>query len=566
MISKLKNLFLKPEDSHRTLIGRLLKQKHLITDQQLERALEIQRERRDQLTHPVQVGMILVELGYATEYDVVQAINQHYRLSINSLSENVEDLIRKKYGSIFHRLTAHPVPIWLQIAIMMTIIVALTIFSLSLIMINQQREQLYQQTVKIGKVSLNYFANNARILLLEDNVLQLNTLINEATAVEGIRYAMILDRNRNIMAHTDHTRIGEEYIPFDNVRGETEDDPITYFDYYSRDKEHLLNLNRPVILQGTPLGEVHVGVSLDFIERLIHEKNLSVLLVSLGVTGVGIITAILLGFHFSRPISDLVFATREIRKGNYQYKVHDIRNDELGNLAIAFNQMSRELWIKSLMQKSFGKYVGAEVLEMIMVDPQSDWLKGRRSEATVLFTDIRGFTSYAKMKEPEAVVERLNEYFEIASEEIIRHGGYIDKFVGDAVLGVFGVPVFYEDHVERAVRAAVEMQKRFRKKAEQHKDTLLDVVGIGINTGIVLSGNIGSQMKMEYTVIGDTVNVASRLNGLAASGEIIVSRAVHDTLGPLLTAEKRPPQKIKGKIKPVEIFNVKDIQERKPES
>ena len=235
-----------------------------------------------------------------------------------------------------------------------------------------------------------------------------------------------------------------------------------------------------------------------------------------------------------------------------------IRNDELGNLATAFNHMSEELWLKSLMKESFGKYVGSEVLEMIMADPESGWLKGNKSEATVLFTDIRGFTSYSEEKEPEEIVEALNESFEIVSNVIIEYGGYIDKFIGDAVMGIFGVPIYYEDHAEKAVRASIDMQKKLLE-ASKNGNSLLAAIGIGINSGPVVSGNLGSQTKMEYTVIGGTVNLASRLNGLAGSGEVVVSKNIYEKLGDMIEVEALAPTKVKGISEMVESFKVLKI-------
>jgi adenylate cyclase len=181
-----------------------------------------------------------------------------------------------------------------------------------------------------------------------------------------------------------------------------------------------------------------------------------------------------------------------------------------------------------------------------------------------VFTDIRGFTSYSEANEPEIIVERLNEYFEIATRSIQDYGGYVDKFIGDAVLGVFGVPIYHQDHVERAVRAAMDMQEKFHQEKENGKE-ILQSVGIGINTGIVVSGNIGSANKMEYTVIGDSVNVASRLNGLAKSGEIIISKNVCDHLGDLIDVQALSLQYIKGKSEPVDTFKVLSIKEERHE-
>ena len=135
----------------------------------------------------------------------------------------------------------------------------------------------------------------------------------------------------------------------------------------------------------------------------------------------------------------------------------------------------------------------------------------------------------------------------------MNHGGYVDKFIGDAVLAVFGVPVYHDDHMARAVKAAVEMRQSFNR-ANVAGNLLLGSIGISINSGIVVSGNIGSQVKMEYTVIGDSVNVASRLNNLAKSGEIVVSKNIYEHLKQKLQVKPLPPQKIKGKSDLVESF------------
>jgi adenylate cyclase len=554
---------MKKKQEQRQLFGHLLKQKNIITEEQLQQALDIQKARRAQLSDPTHLGQILVQLGYANEKDVVQAINEHHDISVKSLSENVQELIEKSYRRPGKRFFVPQIPIWLQWSLITTVLISVTIFALYLFTVDLQNKQLFRQTLLIGKVSLNYFVNNARILLLEENNdLRLNTLITEASAVEGIVYAIILDRDKTIKAHTDHTRIGETFDMEPFIKSGVKEEDVTYFDYYSETEEHILNLSRTVVMKDKVLGEVHVGISLDFIDLIIREKTRNIFIISLVIIGLGIIIAVFYSIRFSRPLARLVKAFNEISIGNYQHKIKSIRNDEFGNIALSFNIMSRDLWIKSMMQRSFGKYVGNEVVELIMNNPESEWLKGKRRSATVLFTDIRGFTSYSEPREPEEVVDRLNEYFQIATETINQHGGYVDKFVGDAVMGVFGVPFPCDNHIERAVRAAVSMQGIFLEKSRSREDTFLHKIGIGINSGMVLSGNIGSQVKMEYTVIGDTVNVASRLNGLAGPGEVIISKAIYDPLRDILEVESHKTQKIKGKLYPIKVYRVLNIKER----
>jgi adenylate cyclase len=544
------------ESSNKEMIlGEVLRRRNIITEDQLQTALNVQKDKLIRRGQVVRLGHIIVELGYATEKDLVHAINEHYRLSVESLSDNIKERINKMRGTFAERLPSPRVPIWLQLSLTTITVILLTTFVLSVVILSRQKERLYMQTVNVGTVSLKYFAENARIPLIEDDILQLNTLIKNAANVEGLLYAVITDNGEIIKAHTNPNMIGKTFLKVDDVKKIKGSGDVTYFDYVLPGGRHTLNLTQSITFKDKQLGQVHVGVSIDFIEQTTQKERASVILVTLIILFFGIVTALLLGYRFSGPISKLLHATEEMGRGNYHYKVELERKDELGNLAKAFNQMGEELWKNSLMQKSFGKYVGSEVLDMIEADPESVWLRGHRNAATVLFADIRGFTHYFDTMEPEEVVEQLNEYFEVATKAIIQFGGFVDKFIGDAILGVFGVPVFRQDHVERAVRAAIYLQHKLNS-SDLSGNKLLESIGIGLDTGIIVSGNIGSQVKMEYTVIGDCVNVASRLNGLAGPGEIIISNSVYENVGNMVAVEALPPQEIKGKSEPIDVFRV----------
>ncbi len=558
VLSKMRALFFKSTNDY-MVIGQVLKMKNLVTDEQLETAVKVQRDTLADQGQAISLGMILAELGYVSEAEIVRAINAHYHLDVTSLADDIKDLVGRKRGTFVERLPAPRIPIWLQFSAVIIAITVLTTFVLNFFILSRQKDQLYDQSKKIGMVSLNYFAANARIPLLEDDILQLNTLIKNTTAVEGLVYAVIVDQDQKIKAHTDHDQIGKILNKSEPLSTETREGEITYFTTRLPTGRQVLNLAHPVRFQDKLLGEVHVGVSIDFINELIRQNKKSVVSLTLTIILVGILVALLMGLRFSHPIEKLVFATQEIGRGNYHHKVQLGRNDELGNLATAFNQMGNELLRKSRMQESFGKYVGAEVLDMILANPEVNWLKGHRNRATTLIADIRGFTAFSDIREPEAVVEALNEYFEIATRTIIHYGGYIDKFIGDAVLAVFGVPVYRRNHLERALRAALDLQAEL-KKASGGGNVLLGAVGISIDTGEVVAGNIGTQEKMEYTVIGDSVNSASRLNGLAGPGEVIISQAVFQTMGVLVDAEPLGPRQIKGVSEAVISYRLKSIR------
>lgn len=560
LFSGIRHLFQRrsPDDVQ---LGQVLVDRGIITDKQLEAALVAQRQRLIETGQAVRLGHMITELGLASETTLVEAINENFRISVASLSDNIRELILHQRGTLAERLPAPAIPIWLKLCIGALLIVTVTIVSFSYFIINKQKTQLFNQTVTVGTVSLNYFVNNARIPLIDDDILSLNTLIKEATATEGLRYAVVTDIRGLIRAHTDVDLIGTAFTSPTPVSPPVTRGDISYFSFIGGSGEQILNLTRDVVFQDKIVGAVRVGISLDFIEQLVDKEKGPILFMTIVMMTVGLAIAVFLGIRFSRPISQLVAATEAIGKGDYRHRVELNRQDELGNLATAFNQMGEELFRHTLTRQSFGKYVGEDVLEMILADPEKMWLKGHKNEATILFADIRGFTAYAEDREPEMVVEMLNTYFEIATRGILDYGGYVDKFIGDCVLGVFGVPVFRKDHVERAVRAALDLMDQLHRSSI-NGNPLLSSVGIGIHTGPIVSGNIGSQVKMEYTVIGDTVNLASRLSGLAAPGEVLVTKAVYQRLHGLVRVEPAGTRTIKGKIAPVETFRVTSIEQR----
>jgi adenylate cyclase len=535
-------------------LGLVLVREKVITDEQLELALDIQKN------DPQRLGQIIVEQGFASEVEVLEAIAKQYGVSADSLSDDISTLIKQKSRTLRQRWSNLRIPIRAKLSFAITFIIWLTILILSFVILARQKNSLYQQTVRTGKVSLNYFVGDAAIPLLEDDIVRLNTLIKEADSVEGLLYAAIVDRKDIVKAHSDASLIGGNLPSLESEGKTVLEGDMSYFRTRIDTGAHVLVLSRPVSFSGVELGRALVGISLDFIDREIRRESLNVIILSFFIVLLGVLIAIQIGVSFSRPIAQLVLATHEIGKGNFKHRISEIRKDEFGDLAAAFNYMSRELWKKLKMQKSFGSYVSPEILKMIMAHPEEEWLKGRRMSVSLLFTDIRGFTAFSENNEPEEVVEAVNRYFEIATRHIIANGGYVDKFIGDAVLGVFGAPVARADHAERAVLAAVAMQKEF---GETSKDgyPLLDRVGIGINSGEAVAGDLGSDVKREYSVIGDCVNIASRLNSLAAAGQIIISGSTQWGAEGAISSRLMGSVKVKGKALEIETYEVLGTRE-----
>lgn len=213
------------------------------------------------------------------------------------------------------------------------------------------------------------------------------------------------------------------------------------------------------------------------------------------------------------------------------------------------------------VKNTFKRYVSKQVVDEILDNDAKLNLGGEEREATILFTDIRGFTSMSEKMDPKTVVSTLNEYFSEMIDIVFKHNGTLDKIIGDELMIVYGAPLSSKDDTLRAVKTAIEMQlciKEMNKKRKKKNEAEI-LVGAGINRGNVVSGNIGSRDMMDYTVIGDTVNLGSRLCSAASPGEILVSKSVYNGLKNDFSFNKLDPIRVKGKAEKVNIYSIKNI-------
>jgi adenylate cyclase len=205
-----------------------------------------------------------------------------------------------------------------------------------------------------------------------------------------------------------------------------------------------------------------------------------------------------------RPIADLQRATEAVREGRYDVSVPVTTGDELGGLAASFNQMVEGLAERERLREAFGTYLDKSVAEYILSEGFSE--EGEEVEVSILFCDVRDFTSFAAQADAKDVVMRLNALFAVVVPIVSRRGGHVDKFVGDGLLAIFGAPEPFPDHADRAVRAACEMANVVNSEDEPGFR-----IGVGVNTGQVVAGSIGGAGRLNFSVIGDAVNIASRV-------------------------------------------------------
>lgn len=258
---------------------------------------------------------------------------------------------------------------------------------------------------------------------------------------------------------------------------------------------------------------------------------------------------------------DLREGARRIGAGEFDRRVPVASTDETGELAQSFNEMAAGLAEREQIREAFGTYVDEDVAEHILREGTA--LAGEELEVTMLFLDIRGFTAFAERLSAPEVVAILNRLFERIVPIIHAHKGHVDKYVGDGLLAVFGAPRRQEDHADRALAAALEIAAAV---AEEFKDELS--VGVGLNSGPVVAGNVGGAGRLEFSVIGDAVNVAARVESATRqTGDLVL---IAGRTRELLTDSQndfveRPGLTLKGKTKAVQVFAPKHPQLRTQE-
>jgi class 3 adenylate cyclase len=306
---------------------------------------------------------------------------------------------------------------------------------------------------------------------------------------------------------------------------------------------------------GSPLGKGYqVGVfPLDALVAMI--VNLRKLTGGLGilVVLVGSAAAWFLSKRFSQPIAALVRGTERVRDGDLRTKVEVDSSDEFGTLAQSFNTMIKDLALKDRYREVLGKVSDPSVARQLMEGKLE--LGGEVRTAAVLFCDIRGFTSMTEGMDPAEVIELLNEHMIVMTKVVHDHGGVVDKFVGDLVMAVFGVPVSAGADAANAAACALRMIEERRKLDEVSGRAV--AVGIGIAYGELVAGCMGSADRLNYTVLGERVNLASRLCSAAPPGEVWIDGAMADAIGESQSVEEREAIRLRGFSGPVPVFALK---------
>ncbi|WP_374001445.1 adenylate/guanylate cyclase domain-containing protein [Bdellovibrio bacteriovorus] len=283
------------------------------------------------------------------------------------------------------------------------------------------------------------------------------------------------------------------------------------------------------------------------------------------VAGSAISMAIFFIFLFSMtltsPIEKLAEMINLVSKGNFNVKARAAvrSHDEVGDLAEAFDHMTEGLKERDKVKSLFSKFHGSSVAEDLI--SKDIGVGGQTKEVVVFFSDIRGFTAFSEKRSPEEVVEMLNEYFGVMVKIINSHGGVVDKFIGDAIMAVWGAPKSSDRDAHHAVRACLEMRRALEELNERRiaRSQPPINIGMGLHAGKAISGTIGSDERMEYTVIGNTVNTASRIEAStkAFGADLLISDTVIERIGEDFKTELAGAAEVKGRSEALKMFKVR---------
>lgn len=416
----------------------------------------------------------------------------------------------------------------------------------------------------------NSIARTVRMMVDNFNFSEAKAILAELRKSNtNIVFCYIMDADSMILIHPDEEMEGEQLEDARTKRAQEVNArrPVVMQEYRDEKWGRIVDSSFMIRSGRNKIGVLRIGYSMENLYRRMAQIKMIMGALVLGfilaASGISIIAA----RQFASPILKLAATAREIGGGNLDVEVKEVSGGrELNELGESFNEMVKGLKERNLIKDTFSRYVSRQVAEEILNDPEKIALGGESKEVSILFSDIRGFTTLSERLPAELVVHILNEYFNAMVDCVFDYEGTLDKYIGDAIMAVFGTPTVHDDDPMRAIRTAVRMKTKLEELNDKwmNKDGMTPLrIGIGIHTGEVIAGNIGHSQRMEYTVIGDSVNLASRIESLTKEYDcpILISETTYAAVEGAINAEYLDSVTVKGKTKPIKIYKLLDVLE-----
>jgi len=435
----------------------------------------------------------------------LQQLSSGIREKLTNVRRNISDGIGPLLPDYF--------PVAWKLGLSISVMILFCMAVLGSIIMNSQVNRMQAQADQFGAVLASQLADTSREPLLADDRFTISVLLNNLLRSDSLRGAALFDRQGDLIEQTG--TLPADILPASSsslLRWRQGNEPLTtYF--------------VPIRVDELTAGHTAITLSGNAIETAKQEARQTILTATLIMSLIAIVVSFWVSRRLSQPIHDLLEAADAMRSGNLEFRVSDRRNDELGQLVDAYHNMASGLLEKNQVEKVLSRFVSPTVAKKMMADLKQVSLGGREVNATVVFADIVGFTRLSESIAPDAVAELLNAYFDSISMAANFYRGTIDKYMGDCAMIVFGVPEDDSEHGYHGLCCAVMIQRLVERLNTLRSRRGLTTVQfrIGINSGPMLAGNLGSHDRMQYTVVGDAVNLASRLSNMANAGEVVTA-------------------------------------------
>lgn len=456
-------------------------------------------------------------------------------------------------------------PLFLKIWILFVLLILTILVPSGILVVHRGKQVVSTEMIRRGNAMARHFAASARIPLLSRDSLALKLLVKAVDKDPEILYAFVTDTKNNILAHTGSIEPVEVLrLPARAAKRGINRGISPSFEGLGVNP--FLDIRAPVTYHDKTVGTFHLGLSREAIEREMKNTASFLLRAILRYSIPGFVLGLVVLFFCSRyaigQVEVLLSGINELNMNNLGFQIKSIPRSLFGELTTAFNRLSLQLEDTSEKEKT------------IVLPPQRDSFRQSvtlsskllptqitRNQISVLFAGVKGFREYADNRTPEDVLVDLNEYFALAARVAAEYDGQVDKFIGDAVSCVFQSTPLKPDHTKRAVEAAVALQEVLADQGENGND-ILDKIGIGISTGVALSGPVDALSNKIHTFIGESFKTAYSLNVLAEPGEIIISKDVFQAIEHLVMVEPIPPREMMDRTEAWENFRLKGLLPR----
>jgi len=351
----------------------------------------------------------------------------------------------------------------------------------------------------------------------------------------------------------------------DPLRWTFEDGVARYTQTYTNDRGTWISAFVPILDR---MGQTAAVVTVNYPVEIYLDRLQELRRTILWASGLGAVGTLILGFLFARrltrPIRALTIGVMRVAGGDLSLSLPVRSRDEVGQLTRAFNQMLDGLRQRDFIRSAFGRYVSPEVAKALLESPGGLRFGGEKRVVTVLMSDLRGYTRFAERGDPAMVMDVLNGFLGQMTDIIIEHGGTINEFIGDAIFAVFGAPLEHPDHAERAAACALAMQRAMAGINQEHAVSGRPQfeMGIGVNTGEAVVGNIGSEQRAKYAIVGSAVNVAARVEGATVGGQVFITEATYDRIRNIAEVTGPIPLDAKGLSEPLALYDLRSLRGR----